>query len=70
MWLEPGRETINTAISDFHPFYPCYKKDERRRAFLTLVDFSISRANRDLNAGTVNDMVSQTLTQPNLKERE
>jgi hypothetical protein len=23
MWLDPGRESINAAFSDFHPFYPC-----------------------------------------------
>jgi hypothetical protein len=70
MWLDPGRETINTANSDFHPFYPCNKEDERRRAFPILVAFLISRAFRDLNAVTVYDTVSQTLTQPNVRERE
>jgi hypothetical protein len=70
MWLDPGRETINAVFSDFHPFYPCNKKDERRRAFPTLVAFPISRAFRDLNAGTVYDTISQTLTQPNVSERE
>jgi hypothetical protein len=62
MWLGPGRETINAAFSDFHPYYPCNEKDERRRAFPRLVAFLISRAFRDLNAGTVYDTVSTTLT--------
>jgi hypothetical protein len=70
MWLDPGRETINAAHSDFHPFYPCNEKDERRRAFPTLVAFPISRAFRYLNAGTIYDTTSQTLTQPNDIERE
>ena len=70
MWLDPGRETIKAAQSDCRPFYPCNKKDERRRAFPTLVAFPISRAFRDLNAGTVYDTVSKTLTQPNVTERE
>jgi site-specific DNA-cytosine methylase len=35
MWLDPGRKTINTAFFDFHPFYPCNRKDERHRAFPT-----------------------------------
>jgi hypothetical protein len=68
--LDPGRETINAVFSAFHPFYPCNKKDERRRAFPTLVAFPISCAFRDLNAGTVYDTISQTLTQPNVSERE
>ncbi len=70
MWLDPGRETFNAVFSAFHPFYPCNKKNERRRAFPTLVAFPISRAFRDLNAGTVYDTVSQTLTLPNVSERE
>ena len=53
MWLDPGRETFNAVFSDFQPFYPCNKKNERRKAFPTLVAFPISRACRDLNAGTV-----------------
>jgi hypothetical protein len=42
MWLDLGRETINAAFSDFHPFYPCNKEDECRWAFPTLVAFPIS----------------------------
>jgi hypothetical protein len=68
-WLDPGRETINAAHSDFLPFYPCNKKGERRRSFPTLVAFPISRAFRYLNAGTVYDTMSKTLTQPNVGER-
>ena len=68
--MDPRREIINAAFSDFHPFYPCNKKDERRRAFPTLVAFPISRAFRDLNAGMEYDTVSKTLTQPNVSERE
>jgi site-specific DNA-cytosine methylase len=53
MWLDPGRETITADHSDFNLFYPCNEKDERRRAFPTLVAFPISRDFRDLNGGTV-----------------
>jgi hypothetical protein len=70
MWLDLGRKTVNVVFSDFHPFYPCNKKNERRRAFPMLVAFPISCAFRDLNAGTVYDTISQTLTQPNVSERE
>jgi hypothetical protein len=70
MWLDPGRETINAVHSDFHPFHPCNKRKELRRAFPTLVAFPISLAFRDLNAGTVYDTTTQTLTQPNVSERE
>jgi hypothetical protein len=68
--LDPGRETINAAFSNFNPFYSGNKKEERRRAFQTLVAFPISRAFRDLNAGTVYDTISKTLTQPTVSERE
>ena len=70
MWLDQGRQSIKAAHNDFSPFYPCNKKDERRRAFPTLVAFPISRAFRDLNAGTVYDTITKTLTQPNVEERE
>jgi hypothetical protein len=64
------QKTINAAFSDLHPFYPCNKKDERRRAFPKLVAFPISRDFRDLNAGTVYDTISKTLTQLNVSKRE
>ena len=70
MWLDRGRQSIKAVHDDFQPFYPCNKKDERRRAFPTLVAFPISRAFRDLNAGTVYDTITKTITQPNVTERE
>jgi hypothetical protein len=62
MWLDPCRKTINAVHSDVHPFYPCNKRNERHRAFPTLVAFPISRAFRDLNAGTVYDCSGSRLS--------